>query len=54
MRPFPSISTRNKAMGRASTPEEQEYLKIPPTWGMTKAEAEERERMIAAMEKAAE
>ena len=54
IRQFGRFPHRNKVLGRANTPEEDEYLKIPPTWGMTKAEAEERERMIAEMEKAAE
>ena len=48
---FGRFPHRNKAMGRTNTPEEDEYLKIPPTWGLTKAQAEERERMIAKMEK---
>lgn len=48
---FGRFPHRNKVLGRTNTPEEEEYLKIPPTWGMTKAEAEERERMIAEMEK---
>ncbi|MEK9645122.1 MAG: DUF924 family protein [Alphaproteobacteria bacterium] len=49
---FGRFPHRNKVLGRASTPEEDEYLRFPPTWGMTKAEAEERERLIAEMEKA--
>ena len=51
---FGRFPHRNKGVGRDNTPEEDEYLKIPPTWGLTKAQAEERERMIAEMEKAAE
>ena len=51
---FGRFPHRNKVVGRDNTPEEDEYLKIPPTWGLTKAQAEERERMIAEMEKAAE
>ena len=54
IRQFGRFPHRNKVLGRVNTPEEEEYLKIPPTWGMTKAEAEERERMIAEMENAAE
>ena len=44
---FGRFPHRNKVLGRTNTPEEDEYLKIPPTWGMTKAEAEERERLLA-------
>ena len=51
---FGRFPHRNKVLGRKNTPAEEEYLKIPPTWGMTKAEAEERDRMIAEMEKAGE
>lgn len=47
---FGRFPHRNKCLGRTSTPEEEEYLKIPPTWGMTKAEAEERDRLVAAMQ----
>jgi uncharacterized protein (DUF924 family) len=49
---FGRFPHRNKVLGRENTAEETEYLKIPPTWGMTKAEAEERDRMLAAAEKA--
>jgi uncharacterized protein (DUF924 family) len=49
---FGRFPHRNKVLGRTNTPEEDEYLKIPPTWGMTKAEAEERDRVVAEMEKA--
>ena len=38
---------RNEVMGRKNTPEEDEYMKNPPTWGKTKAEFEEMERLIA-------
>lgn len=48
---FGRFPHRNKVLDRANTPEEDEYLKIPPTWGMTKAEAEERERLLAEAEK---
>ena len=37
---FGRFPHRNKVMGRENTAEEEEYLKIPPTWGMTKDEAE--------------
>ncbi|PPR11828.1 MAG: hypothetical protein CFH41_00703 [Alphaproteobacteria bacterium MarineAlpha11_Bin1] len=50
IRRFGRFPHRNSVLGRKNTPDEEEYLKIPPTWGMTKAEAEERERMIAAMD----
>ena len=40
---------RNAALGRTSTAEEEEYLKIPPTWGMTAAEAKDREDRLAAL-----
>jgi uncharacterized protein (DUF924 family) len=43
---FGRFPHRNRVLGRENTPEEEEYLKIPPTWGMTKAEAKERERLI--------
>lgn len=49
---FGRFPHRNKVLGRTNTPEEEEYLKIPPTWGMTKAEADERERLIAEMDSA--
>lgn len=47
---FGRFPHRNKVLGRKNTPEEEEYLKIPPTWGMTKAEAEERERLLVKAE----
>lgn len=47
---FGRFPHRNKVLGRVSTPEEEEYLKIPPTWGMTAAEAAERDRMVAKLE----
>jgi len=53
IRQFGRFPHRNNVLGRESTPEEDEYMKIPPTWGMTKAEAEEREQMISEMEKVA-
>lgn len=45
---------RNEVMGRQNTPEEDEYMKNPPTWGKTKAEVEEMERLKAEREAAAE
>ena len=51
IRQFGRFPHRNKVLGRENTPEEEEYLKIPPTWGMTKAEAEQQERMVAEMER---
>ena len=43
---FGRFPHRNKVMGRENTPEEEEYLKIPPTWGMTQAQAAERAKML--------
>lgn len=45
---------RNEVLGRQNTPEEDEYMKNPPTWGKTKAEVEEMERRKAEREAAAE
>jgi len=36
---FGRFPHRNEVMGRENTPEEEEYLKNPPTWGQTAAEA---------------
>ena len=47
IRKFGRFPHRNKILGRDNTPEEKEYLKIPPTWGMTRAEAKERERLFS-------
>ncbi len=44
---------RNEVLGRQNTPEEDEYMKNPPTWGKTKAEVEEMERQKAAQDAAA-
>ncbi|MBK19943.1 MAG: hypothetical protein CMM52_14015 [Rhodospirillaceae bacterium] len=41
---FGRFPHRNEVMGRQNTPEEDEYMKDPPTWGKTKAEVEEMER----------
>ncbi len=46
---FGRFPHRNQALGRKNTPEEEEYLRIPPTWGMTAAEAKEREDRLAAL-----
>tara|TARA_R110002110_G_scaffold74579_5_gene197327 strand:- start:4563 stop:5195 length:633 start_codon:yes stop_codon:yes gene_type:complete len=43
---FGRFPHRNKVLGRPNTPEEEEYLRIPPTWGMTAAEAAERAKML--------
>lgn len=37
---FGRFPHRNEMMGRANTAEEEEYLKDPPTWGKSAAEAE--------------
>ena len=50
IRRFGRFPHRNQALGRPNTSEEQEYLKIPPTWGMTAAEAADREIMLADIE----
>lgn len=47
---FGRFPHRNKVLGRTNTPEEEEYLKIPPTWGMTAAEAAARDAMVAKLE----
>ena len=38
---------RNDVLSRQNTPQEDEYMKNPPTWGKTKAEVEEMERKKA-------
>lgn len=45
---FGRFPHRNKVLGRENTPEEEEYLKVPPTWGMTAAQAAERAEMLKA------
>ena len=40
---FGRFPHRNKILGRLNTPEEEEYMKNPPMWGKTAAEAEELE-----------
>jgi uncharacterized protein (DUF924 family) len=47
---FGRFPHRNEVMGRQNTPEEDEYMKNPPTWGKTKAEVEEMERQKAERE----
>lgn len=37
---FGRFPHRNAVLGRANTPEEEEYLKTPPKWGKTAAEIE--------------
>ena len=44
---FGRFPHRNAVLGRENTPEETEYLRDPPLWGMTAAEAEELERRKA-------
>ena len=41
---FGRFPHRNKILGRSNTPEEEEYMKNPPMWGKTAAEAKELER----------
>jgi len=50
---FGRFPHRNKCLGRVSTAEEEEYLEIPPTWGMTAAEAAAHEKMLAERDAAA-
>ena len=45
---FGRFPHRNAVMGRPNTPEEEEYLKDPPLWGRTAAEAAELEARKAA------
>ena len=47
IRRFGRFPHRNAVLGRRNTPEEKEYLKDPPLWGMTAAEAAELERRKA-------
>ena len=48
---FGRFPHRNTVMGRPNTPEEEEYLKDPPLWGRTAAEAAELEARKAAAAK---
>lgn len=41
---FGRFPHRNAVLGRQNTPEEEEYLKEPPLWGKTAAEAAEAEK----------
>ena len=41
---FGRFPHRNVVLGRENTPEEEEYLKNPPMWGKTAAEAEKAEK----------
>ena len=45
---FGRFPHRNAVLGRPNTPEEEEYLKDPPLWGKTAAEAAELEERKAA------
>lgn len=51
IRRFGRFPHRNAVLGRPNTPEEEEYLKYPPLWGKTAAEAAELERRKAAVPK---
>lgn len=48
VRRFGRFPHRNAVLGRANTPEEEEYLEDPPLWGKTAAEVAEIERRKAA------
>ncbi len=48
---FGRFPHRNAVLGRPNTPEEEEYLKDPPLWGKTAAEAAELEERKAAAAK---
>ncbi len=48
IRRFGRFPHRNAALGRANTPEEEDYLRNPPLWGKTAAEAADLERSKAA------
>lgn len=50
IRRFGRYPHRNEVLGRENTPEEEEYMKDPPLWGKTKAEAEEIQRQKAERE----
>ena len=53
IRRFGRFPHRNAVLGRDNTPEEAEYLKEPPSWGLTAAEFAEWERDKEARERAA-
>ena len=44
---FGRFPHRNVIVGRDNTPEEEDYLKDPPTWGKSAAEVEEAEKQKA-------
>lgn len=53
IRRFGRFPHRNAVLGRENTPEEAEYLKAPPSWGLTAAEFAEWEREKEAREREA-
>ena len=53
IRRFGRFPHRNAVLGRENTKEEAEYLKAPPSWGLTAAEFAEWEREKEARERAA-
>ena len=53
IRRFGRFPHRNAVLGRENTPEEAEYLKAPPSWGLTAAEFAEWERDKEAREREA-
>ena len=53
IRRFDRFPHRNAVLGRENTPEEAEYLKAPPSWGLTAEEFAEWEREKEARERAA-
>ena len=53
IRRFGRFPHRNAVLGRDDTPEEAEYLKAPPSWGLTAEEFAEWEREKEAREQAA-
>ena len=53
IRRFGRFPHRNAVLGREDTPEEAEYLKAPPSWGLTAAEFAEWEREKEERERAA-
>ena len=53
IRRFGRFPHRNQVLGRENTPEEAEYLKAPPSWGLTAEEFAEWEREKEARERAA-
>jgi len=47
---FGRFPHRNATLGRPNTPEEEEYLRDPPLWGKTAAEAKELEKQKAELD----